>query len=80
MDFVKALDGYSLVTAEILYRMPDYQTLIQEFIWQEYDMVPDLPRLQEFLIFWEENLDGPLYRITVAHQLLLHPHEIRIVQ
>ena len=73
------LNGYSLTTAEILYRMPDYQSLIQTFIWQELDIHPEFPRLNRFLEFWESELDGRLYRVTVAHQQLVRPHEIRIV-
>lgn len=72
------LEGYSLLTAEILYRMPDHQYLIQEFIWQEYDMYPQFPRLQQFLHFWEAELDGPLYKVTVAHEKLISPREVKL--
>jgi uncharacterized protein Usg len=74
-DFVKQLTGYSLTTAEILYRIPDHQSLIQSFLWQEYDLHPHFPRLKGFLDFWAKNLDGPLYKIRVAHKKLIHPRE-----
>jgi len=80
MSIQKLLDGYSLTTAEILYRMPDHLHLLQTFIWQEYDMYPEFPRLQGFLEFWEAELDGPLYKVTVAHHRLIEPHTIRVVQ
>lgn len=79
MSLEKVLKGYSLVTAEITYRMPDYRTILQTYVWQDYDMVPELPELHGFLEFWETNLDGPLYKVTVAHQRLIHPQEIRNV-
>ena len=79
MSLKKILDGYSLVTAEIIYRMPDYRTILQTYVWQDYDMVPELPELHGFLEFWEANLDGPLYKVTVAHQRLVSPREIRSV-
>lgn len=76
-DFALALRGYSLTTAEILYRMPDHPALLQSFIWQEYDLAPRFPRLRDFLDFWDANLDGALYRIRVAHKRLISPQEFR---
>lgn len=71
------LAGYSLVTAEILYRMPDHPALLQTFLWQHYDMAPKLPRLTKFLEFWEREIEGPLYRIRVAAKGLVSPRELR---
>jgi uncharacterized protein Usg len=78
-DFRAQLAGYSLTTAEILYRLPDHPALLQSFIWQEYDVHPLFPRLQKFLQFWSRNLDGKLYRVTVAHKKLIGPTELRLV-
>jgi uncharacterized protein Usg len=72
------LEGFSLTTAEILYRLPDYPALLQTYVWQEYDLHPRFPRLKAFLAFWAANLEGPLYRITVAHKGLISPREVRI--
>jgi uncharacterized protein Usg len=77
--FAAQLNGYSLTTAEILYRMPDHPALIQSFVWQDYDLHPRFPRLQRFLEFWSKNLDGKLYRVRVAHRRLIHPSEFRWV-
>jgi uncharacterized protein Usg len=78
-DFRNQLAGYSLTTAEILYRLPDHPSLLQSYIWQEYDIHPSFPRLQDFLQFWTHNLDGKLYRVTVAHKRLITPTELRLV-
>jgi uncharacterized protein Usg len=78
-DFRAQLSGYSLTTAEILYRLPDHPSLLQSFIWQEYDMHPRFPRLQHFLDFWSHNLEGKLYRVTVAHRKLLRPAEVKLI-
>lgn len=78
-DFSLQLAGYSLTTAEILYRLPDHPTLLQSFIWQEYDVHPRFPRLKGFLDFWTRNLEGKLYRVTVAHKKLITPAEVRLV-
>ena len=78
-DFSAQLLGYSLTTAEILYQMPDHPALLQSFIWQEYDVHPRFPRLKRFLDFWTQNLEGKLYRVTVAHKKLITPAEVRLV-
>lgn len=77
--FEQQLQGFSLTTAEILYRMPDHPSLLQTYIWQDYDEHPNFPKLYGFLNFWTENLDGPLYRIRVAHRKLISPAELRMV-
>ena len=46
-DFQAQLAGFSLTTAEILYRLPDHPSLLQSFIWQEYDVHPRFPAPQE---------------------------------
>ncbi len=79
-DFRAQLAGYSLTTAEILYRLPDHPLLLQSFIWQDYDVHPLFPRLQGFLQFWSHNLDGKLYRVTVAHKKLIGPTELRLIE
>ena len=75
--FRKQLAGYGLTTAQILYRMPDHQTVLQTYVWQEYDLFPNFPVLNKFLAFWLEKLDGPLHSVTVAHARLIKPAEIR---
>jgi uncharacterized protein Usg len=78
-DFARLLEGYSLTTAEILYRMPDHPALIQSFIWQDYDLHPRFPKLMGFLRFWSLNLEGRLHKVIVAHTGLLKPQELRLV-
>jgi len=72
-ELQKLIDGYRLVTAEILYRLPDHPKLLQSYIWQEYDMEPRYPELSKFLAFWEKNLDGPLHSVRVATHRLIAP-------
>ncbi|HEU0159548.1 MAG TPA: usg protein [Hyphomicrobiaceae bacterium] len=78
-DFRAQLAGFSLTTAEILYRLPDYPLLLQSFVWQDYDVHPRFPRLQHFLEFWARNLDGKLHSVKVAHKRLITPAEMRLV-
>lgn len=78
-DFSEQLAGFSLTTAHILYRMPDHPSLLQSYIWQEYDLHPRFPKLRSFLEFWSKNLDGKLFRVMVAHKALITPAEIAAV-
>jgi uncharacterized protein Usg len=79
-QFQAQLAGFSLTTAEILYRLPDYPALIQSFVWQDYDVAPRFPKLQKFLGFWSRNLDGKLHRVRVVHHRLIRPAELRIIE
>ena len=78
-DFRRQMEGYGLATAEILYRRPDHPWLLQSYVWQNYDLFPKFPALQDFLAFWQEKLDGPLYSVTVAHSRLIKPAELRAI-
>lgn len=55
-----------LVTAEILYRLPDYPDILQTYIWQDIDVTPDFPALHAFLNFWQRHLEGRLHSVEVA--------------
>jgi uncharacterized protein Usg len=79
MSFEEVLRGHRLTTAHILYRMPDHPSLFQEFVWQEYDIAPQYPRLKRFLDFWGTNLDGKLVQVRVAVQDLISPKDFRYV-
>ena len=78
--FRRQLDGYSLATAEITYRLPDARSLLQTYIWQDYDLAPRFPELAKFLTFWKRELEGPLHSVRVAHCALIQPAEFRMVE
>lgn len=71
------VSDFSLTTAEITYRLPDYKNLLQIFVWQDFDIYPTFPKLIRFLDFWKNNLDGPLYQVRVAHHSLITPQELK---
>jgi uncharacterized protein Usg len=77
--FRAQLAGFSLTTAEIIYRLPDYPVLLQTFVWQDYDLAPRFPKLRSFLDFWTAKLDGPLFKVTVASSALIRPAELRLI-
>lgn len=75
----KQLMGFSLTTAEILYHLPDHPSLLQSFVWQEYDQAPEFPTLRRFLDFWKRDIEGPLHSVNVIYQKLITPGEVRLV-
>jgi uncharacterized protein Usg len=78
-DFELQLAGYGITTAHILYRIPDFESVLQTYVWQDYDLAPDFPEMRKFLEFWEEKLDGHLYSVRYTHRRLIGPNEWRKV-
>lgn len=73
------LKGYGLTTAEFFYRLPDFQNVLNTFVWQDYDIAPDHPKLFKFIEFWQDTLDGPLHSVRFVHRKELAPGEYRNV-
>ncbi|RTL99840.1 MAG: protein usg [Hyphomicrobiales bacterium] len=78
-EFRLQMNGYGLTTAEIHYHLPDHPSLLQLYVWQDYDLAPDFPALRGFLGFWERELAGALHSVRVAHHRLIRPSEWRAV-
>ncbi|MEO9900829.1 MULTISPECIES: Usg family protein [Alphaproteobacteria] len=76
-DFQKRILGYGLMTAEILYRIPDHPKVLQSFLWQTEDLAPHFPELNKFLVFWEKEIEARIHTVRVAHQGLLEPVDYR---
>jgi uncharacterized protein Usg len=73
------LQGYGLTTAEMIYCMPDYKSVLNSFVWQDYDIAPDYPRLFKFIEFWQAEIEGPLHTVRFTHRKLLKAGEWRNV-
>jgi len=73
------LKGYGLTTAEFIYRMPDFRSVLNSFVWQEYDLAPDYPRLFKFIKFWQAKIEGPLHSVRFCHRRLIGPGRWRNV-
>lgn len=73
------LKGYGLTTAEFFYRMPDHQCVLNSYLWQEYDLAPDHPKLFEFVEFWQREIEGPLHSVRFTHRKLVAAGEWRNV-
>lgn len=54
-----------IATVEVLYWMPDYQNILQEFIWQTADIRPEFPRVHKFLNYWHDNIDAVISEVNI---------------
>lgn len=76
-DLTPQLSEYRLTTARIIYHLPDHMHLLQEYIWQDYDISPRFPVLTGFLNFWKKEIEGTLHSVYVARQELITPGDYR---
>ena len=78
---VEAIPGdtqdYRLTTAEILYQIPEYPDLLQSYLWQSLDRIPDFPKLNDFLSSWEKGLEGKLHSVRIGYVGIIKPEEWR---
>lgn len=79
-DLQRQMKDYRLTTAKIIYHLPDYRDLLQEYIWQDYDLAPQFPVLTKFLDFWTREIDGKLHSVYVAKQSLITPGDYRFAE
>ena len=40
---------WTTASVQVVYYIPDYLNLVNEFIWQTRDQLPDYPRIERFL-------------------------------
>ena len=78
-EFLMQLQGYGMLTAEISYYMPDHPSLLQLFVFQQYDVAPRFPMLNQFLDHWRREVEATLHSIRIAHKHLIGPAEWRAV-
>jgi uncharacterized protein Usg len=66
-DIEQRLKGATMLTAEVLYYMPDHPKLLQTFMWQTMDYAPKYPRLAQFLDYWKREIEAVIHSVRVAH-------------
>lgn len=55
-----------LVTVNVTYYRPDYRSILNEFLWQTPDVVPELTRVHRFLAFWKDHIEAVIHKIEIA--------------
>lgn len=76
-EFALRLKGYSVVTVNVLYYMPDHRSLVQEFIWQTMDIQPKYPRVMRFLDHWRREVDAVVKEILLCDDPQLGARKVR---
>ena len=70
------LKKWTTASVQVVYYIPDYIHLVNEFIWQTEDQRPDYPRIDRFLNYWDNHIEGPIKEVYI------HDHDeanIRVV-
>ena len=55
------------VVLRVYYWMPEYNNILQEFMWQLNDVVPEYPRVHKFLNHWHDNIEAVIETVEVSH-------------
>jgi uncharacterized protein Usg len=51
----------------VIYYRPDFHNLLQSYLWQTEDVVPELFRVHQFLNHWKQNINAKIKEILVSH-------------
>ena len=62
------LHKWTVATVQVVYYIPDYLNIVQEFILQTEDQIPEYPRITKFLNYWDKNIDGPIKEVYIYDQ------------
>jgi uncharacterized protein Usg len=72
--------GYSLVTVNVIYFLPDYSSLLNEFMWQTVDLQPKYPRVTKFLDFWRREIDAVIKEVQLSDSRGMKPRSFRRIE
>ena len=56
---------WTVASVQVVYYIPDYLNLVNEFVWQTKDQLPEYPRITRFLDYWDKNIDGPIKEVFI---------------
>jgi uncharacterized protein Usg len=80
-DFEKMfVGGYSLVTINVIYYLPDHKSLVNEFMFQTMDLRPKYPRVERFLDYWRREIDAVIKEVQLADSMGLSPRHFRRIE
>ena len=57
----------TIVTVSVFYWMPDYQHILQQFVWQTDDVRPEYPRVHKFLNYWHKEIDAVINEVSISY-------------
>ena len=56
---------WTVASVQVVYYIPDYLNIVNEFIWQTEDQLPEYPRITRFLDYWDKNIDVPIKEVYI---------------
>ncbi len=59
---------WTVATVQVVYYIPDYVHIVNEFMWQTEDTLPEYPRITKFLDYWDKNIEGPIKEVYIYDQ------------
>ena len=59
---------WTVATVQVVYYIPDYLHIVNEFVWQTDDQLPEYPRITRFLDSWDKNIEGPIKEVYIYDQ------------
>lgn len=67
-------DDRGLVTVQIFYVIPGFRLIINDFLWQTFDLRPRYPRIHCFLDYWHREIDAVIKEIIIFDSLSSTPN------
>ena len=58
----------TVATVQVVYYIPDHLHIVNEFMWQTEDQIPEYPRITRFLDYWDKHIDGPIKEVYIYDQ------------
>ena len=66
-----------IATVDVLYWMPEYNNVLQEFMWQTEDIKPHYPRVYRFLHYWKDNIDAVIAEVQIVDSPITEYRNVR---
>ena len=76
---IKIKLGYKLTTLQVIYFMPDYRNLLNEFVWQFLDINPAYPRAHKFLLYWKDAIDAPIKEVNIVQEGDIYSKPFKVI-
>ena len=70
------IEKWTLASVQVIYYIPDFPHIVNEFVWQTDDQRPDFPRIDRFLNYWDRYIDGPIKEVYIYDH---DKHNVRVV-
>jgi len=61
-------DGLRLTSVKVIYSLPDYKNVLNEFWWQTMGVPPKYPKVKTFVDYWNDYIEGIIKSLEIGHQ------------